>query len=302
MQNGRTTHPGWREFEELVTRIEKLLAPSGASVKSPDRIPDKTTGQLREVDGTIRYQVGSVPILITIECRDRTATQDVTWVEQLATKKEAVGAAATIAVSSAGFTAPARQVAERKGVFLRTLTEITDTEIIQWSEKIVIDVEFVEWSFAQPIAILLDTGDASTVIDPEINERITREGFLAVIAHEIGSERPVTLEALGGMFVEHGDYPRREGIEPFGEIFFDSGHGYVIETNKGPTKIRSVKLHLRIHRTCRPVPIKNVLEYCAPDSPVLQVAKWHFSHQGKNLTVFMAKGIGSHAGLTIERQ
>ena len=61
MQNGRTTNSEWRDFEKLVARIEKLLAPSGASIKSPDRLPDKTTGQLREVDGTIRYQVGSVP-------------------------------------------------------------------------------------------------------------------------------------------------------------------------------------------------------------------------------------------------
>lgn len=60
----------WREFERLITRIEKMLAPMGAEIKSPDRIPDKVTGQLREVDASIRYTVGSAPVLITVECRD----------------------------------------------------------------------------------------------------------------------------------------------------------------------------------------------------------------------------------------
>ena len=47
---------------------------------------DKITNQPREVDASIRYQVGSVPILITIECRDRVAVQDSTWIEQLVQK------------------------------------------------------------------------------------------------------------------------------------------------------------------------------------------------------------------------
>jgi hypothetical protein len=34
----------WREFELLVARLERLLAPEGATVKSPDRIQDKITG------------------------------------------------------------------------------------------------------------------------------------------------------------------------------------------------------------------------------------------------------------------
>src|ERR1043165_7781512 len=54
----------WRDFEELVARIEALYLPTGAIVKSPDRIPDKDTGRLREVDVSIRMTVGSTVILI----------------------------------------------------------------------------------------------------------------------------------------------------------------------------------------------------------------------------------------------
>jgi hypothetical protein len=87
----------------LASNIEATLAPSGARVKSPDRIRDKIAGQYREVDASIRYKVGSVDLLITVECRDRSRLEDVTWIEQIATKQAHIGAARTIAVSSKGF-------------------------------------------------------------------------------------------------------------------------------------------------------------------------------------------------------
>lgn len=48
----------WRRFEKLVARIERVLAPKGAIVKSPDKIEDILTGSLREVDASIRMKVG----------------------------------------------------------------------------------------------------------------------------------------------------------------------------------------------------------------------------------------------------
>src|SRR5712692_9330561 len=85
-----------RMFEELIARIEETLVPQGAVVKSPDFILDKVTGSMREVDGSIRYQVGSTPILITIECRRRSTKDDARWIEQLRSKKEDIGALQTI--------------------------------------------------------------------------------------------------------------------------------------------------------------------------------------------------------------
>jgi hypothetical protein len=66
-----------REFELLVTRIEGALAPTGAVIKSPDYVRDNVTGEQREVDASIRYRVGSVELLVTVECRDRSRTEDV---------------------------------------------------------------------------------------------------------------------------------------------------------------------------------------------------------------------------------
>jgi len=126
------TTPAWRNFEKLVTHIEHALAGEGVTVKSPDFIPCITTGTLREVDASIRTRVGSADILVTVECRDRVAVQDVTWIEQLAAKKKNIGAAKTIAVAASGFSAEAVRIARENTIDLRILDDITEEDIKSW--------------------------------------------------------------------------------------------------------------------------------------------------------------------------
>jgi Restriction endonuclease len=119
----------WRDFEQLVARIEEDAGPLGIKVTSPDRIHCKVTGRLREVDASIRSRVGTTEILVTIECRRRSKKQDVTWIEQLAAKRLAIGADRTIAVSASGFSADAEAVAHRHGISIRKLSDVSATEI-----------------------------------------------------------------------------------------------------------------------------------------------------------------------------
>lgn len=123
----------WRKFELLVSRIEQVLSPQGAKVTSPDYLIDKITGERREVDASIRYKIGTTEIIITIECRERVSPQDTTWIEQLATKQNNIGASKTIAVASSRFSVPAIKKAEVLGIELRILKEIDDGIITQWS-------------------------------------------------------------------------------------------------------------------------------------------------------------------------
>lgn len=124
MTTDRRKDPEWRQFERLVARIEADAGPRGIVITSPDRIRCKITGQLREVDASIRSQSGTTETLITIECRQRAATQDVTWIEQLVTKKSAIGADCTIAVSASNFSRNAQKVADQYGITLRKLSEV----------------------------------------------------------------------------------------------------------------------------------------------------------------------------------
>lgn len=125
----RRRDPEWREFERLVARIESDAGPQGLVVTSPDRLRCKLTGRMREVDASIRTRVGTTEMLVTIECRRRQKTQDVTWIEQLATKKTSIGADRTIAVSVSGFSPEAQIAASHAGISLRKLSEITVAEI-----------------------------------------------------------------------------------------------------------------------------------------------------------------------------
>lgn len=129
MGSHRKETPDWREFEKLVARIEADAGPRGLVVKSPDRIRSTITGRLREVDASIRAKIGTSDVLITIECRKRNPKQDITWIEQLATKKQALGAARTIAVSSSGFSPEAEAASRLYGIDLRQLSDLSVADI-----------------------------------------------------------------------------------------------------------------------------------------------------------------------------
>jgi hypothetical protein len=136
----RRDDPEWRAFEQLVARIERDADRTGVTVKSPDRIRCKITGRFREVDASICDRTGR---LTTVECRHRRGRQDVTWIEQLATKKKSLGAADTIAVSASGFSNAARQVAKVHGITLKdvrvvdkpALNPLLGLDLVQFSHK-----------------------------------------------------------------------------------------------------------------------------------------------------------------------
>ncbi len=134
-----------RELEELVATLEGFLSPMGVRVKSPDYLPDKDTGQLREVDISLRSVIGSSEILVIVECRDRQGEQDVIWVEQIAEKRKSVGADKAVVVSSSGFYEPAILKAKAKNIELRTFGEVDPKEIISWfkcTEGLIISLSY----------------------------------------------------------------------------------------------------------------------------------------------------------------
>jgi hypothetical protein len=112
----------WRSFEISVARLEGLLRLAGYTFKSPDKLIDHDTGELREVDCSITHsETGQI---VSMECRRRAKRQDVLWIEQLVCKRDSLGLAGTIAVASNGFSRAARLKAERRGIILKTYGEI----------------------------------------------------------------------------------------------------------------------------------------------------------------------------------
>lgn len=185
-----------REFELLASRIEGALAPAGAKVKSPDRIRDKFTGQYREVDASIRYTVGSCELLITIECRDRSRVQDVTWIEQLATKRAHIGADRTIAVSSTNFTAAAAKAAAAHNISIRRIADLTDEEIHSLTHHLEVTIGTIDLTLGRVSLTYVAGTTGPLELDQSSRDLFSARGWDAPIFHCRDAKNPVSLNHL----------------------------------------------------------------------------------------------------------
>jgi hypothetical protein len=261
--------PEWRDFEQLVARIEQSLVPKGAVVKSPDRIRDQVTNELREVDASIRFQVGSTPILITIECRKRKPVQDVTWIEQLATKSANIGAARTIAVSASGFSESAVKLAQLRGIELRTFEDRIDEEIVQkFLSGFHINMIVTDYH-TRSIMFTLEGGQrlAPEDVAPELMDALKRDGVNAVIATEVGTGSALTIERM--MFEVDDSKAPVDGpaITVRAAASFSPG-AVTVSTKKGPRFLSEVEVIADFSRNTVPLPARSLYEYSTPDKPI----------------------------------
>lgn len=163
-----------RSLELLVKALEQLLAGAPVEIRSPDYIMGRNSGTSREVDVSLRAQVGSARVLVIIECRDRAKPQDVTWIEQLASKREDVGADKAVAVSSGGFSASARNLARSKKIDLRSLEELDPHIVFDWLTDQTLDHRT---RYVDVIGVSVHLSEPTTEIDP-----ITLASILAKIS------------------------------------------------------------------------------------------------------------------------
>jgi len=270
----------WREFEKLIARIEQAMAPLDAAVRSPDRIPDKVTGQLREVDASIRYKVGTCPILITIECRDRSSIEDVRWIEQLAEKKRSIGASMTLAVSSSGFSDPAMKKASAVDIEIRTLSDMAAEDFRQWLavQHVVLDVR--EWSLSELALELYDAPEDAELI-LALQESFRERGHLApIFIRNLDGKRFHVENVLIEWCKRHGtffpdDLPsdgtriRRNLHQPVDRNLLH------VETTKGDFDIRIIHIGLWLSHSKALVPVSRLAQYSDPSSPLVQTAEWN---------------------------
>jgi hypothetical protein len=267
--------PDWEEFQKLVARIEHQVAPKGAVVRSPDKIPDVDTGQLREVDATVQYAVGTVPVLLAFECRRREEREDVTWIEQLATKHRSIRASRVIAVSAAGFSGPAIEKAKRLGIDLRTVSDISAEEIGRWMiQKAQLKGQLTR------IAVL----DATIQFEgkdkeptPETAAAMERDRFNArILADEKG--RLHSIQDVVAFIHDKGiPRPPKEGATFTLPITFTPDTPLFVATTDGRAKVRAISLILKVkHEGDEPIALERVHDYSGPDGPKRYVGEGHW--------------------------
>ena len=101
-------------YKQALKKLEKTPLPADAIINSPGFLIDKVTNQQREVDVLIEHTVGTSNIKIALECRNRQAIQDTTWIEQIHGKFGSLDVNKIIAVSTSPFSEFRRKMGQRE--------------------------------------------------------------------------------------------------------------------------------------------------------------------------------------------
>ena len=111
----------WQEYQEAVSEFYSQLGDMG-TVHRNLRIPDKTTGQLRQVDTWLELKFGDHIINVLIDAKKHSEKLDIKDIEEVLALSNAVGASKAIIVTNIGWTNPAEKKASFESCDLRILT------------------------------------------------------------------------------------------------------------------------------------------------------------------------------------
>jgi hypothetical protein len=206
-------------FEQQIHHIYELVSSSGAAVTWDDRIPDPDNpSRTRQVDITIR-QDGKLTL---VECRYHQDPQDVQWIEELHGRQASLLADATIAVSSSGFTAGARNKAKRFNIVLRDLEQLTDAEVMSWGYRAALTLYFYKFSDLEidllfaPASISKLDGD---LLRSELKPSLALHSLFDQAAQQLGKLKLLAEERLN-VPIDFRLHLKRDGFTLCGERVF----------------------------------------------------------------------------------
>lgn len=261
----------WRNFEILVSRLEGLLQPNGITVRSPDHLLDHDTGELREVDCAMHdASTGSVT---SIECRKRKKKQDVLWIEQLVTKRDALGLAKTIAVSSVGFSKAAAKKAAKHGILLKTFTEATSADVLAEFRR---DLQLLHKSqIASIVGLEVGIDDEGWAPPDDLLDdfqaRLEREQGATALLYDTGTKNFLSVQwlldyGLGQMQVLPVGLHRKKFQLTL------QAKTYALAHREPVAYVESVKITMDVNVTEHPVAGVRLHQYAADDDIQLELA------------------------------
>jgi hypothetical protein len=101
-------------FQETIAMVHEHLA-GEATIEESAMLLQRTTGEKREVDVVLRSTVAGHEVIVSIEARATARRADLSWVEMMLGKHADLPTSKLVLVSQAGFTGPAKRLAEAKG-------------------------------------------------------------------------------------------------------------------------------------------------------------------------------------------
>jgi hypothetical protein len=277
-----------KDLERLIELLEKLIGKnSQITVTSPEILRDKITGGPREVDVAIRAKLGSTEILVIIECRDREATQDCTWIEQLTQKREDVGANKAVAVSTSGFSDEAKIKAKAKGIDLRTLDEVTIQDLASWCQVSQMTSLEHRHAILQARINCINDSDMAQIVQCYAQNTLAAEvKFRSFSNNEVVSVHNI-ITSLDKAVVYKNVTPNGPAVTQSLQILADDK--FAVIANGTDIKIHSIGLVLSLSITLTMVPLV-FHQYKDGDVPVVDIASAELTcPEGKKLIFSIVK-------------
>lgn len=119
----------WQEYQEAAVVFYEQLEGIGTVLRD-QRIPDRITGQLRQIDALLTLETKGHTISVVIDAKFHSDPIDVKTVEEVVALASAVGACKSVIVAANGWTEPAATKAQHLLCDLRLLSLEDALELI----------------------------------------------------------------------------------------------------------------------------------------------------------------------------
>jgi hypothetical protein len=261
-----------QDFEELIEKLEKILATNDIQVERNVQIYDDEIEDTRQIDVLLRIKTGAYEFIVIIECRDRSAVEDVIWIEQLAAKGKAVHASKTVAVSSSGFTKNAIKKARKNGIILRKIDDF-----------IASDNKAITPEQTQMIASQLNTDGSPSTSKPIL--RVPKTGRLVSIDDlwtEFVALNPDTNDGWTRKLLD-------EDITMIPENVTFTMHEVVEIIGFSDLKIKYIQLEVQIMLARFSIPIKRALSYLEDGNALVNLVNLEQKIDNRDFSVDISK-------------
>ena len=109
-------------FQKLLLLLHQQVA-QGAIIIESRLLKDRLTGKEAEVDIVVETTASGYPLILSVECIDRSRPATVEWVDQMWGKHEHLPTDKLVLISSAGFSKAASERARARGIDVLSLKE-----------------------------------------------------------------------------------------------------------------------------------------------------------------------------------
>jgi hypothetical protein len=141
------------DFQRLIHYIYSQLAPKDVCVIESALLREHPNNVEREVDILLEQNIFGMAMRIAIECRGRSRTDDIEWIDSLIGKFQNLDVHKVIAVSKSGFSKGAITKAAASSIETRTLKQALDTD---WSAEFA-KITLLSWTRATSVEAKVTT-------------------------------------------------------------------------------------------------------------------------------------------------